>query len=622
MAGEHNTESGAEQPVVSERATATTPTEASVEKSSDAVDAAVEIVEEKKVDQQQETVQQELIADVVEEEKPEQQQETVQDHVREENVAEVVEEKKPEQQQETVQDALPEASVEKVLVDGGMAEETSAAVQKIVEEPHHEDSSDVSVKEEAVADVSAVTEQIEAVENNVTSEQANSELEKTALLNGETDAAEHPVASEESSTAPPAVADAASSSGELPQYLYNAMEQVAIEQGFTAGKFKIEFDVGSNKGDGFVGQMFKAFLQEGDRREVYLCKIPPLNEARRQQFQSMTIFSRETLAYKSLLPLIFTYQEEKGISREDGFFNVPKCYYAECDETTEQSVIIMEDLRLKDYRMWNKLVPVNYEHARLTMQQLGRLHAVSLAMKRDRPADFEQFKVPDPLEVMMPEGSPFEAMMIKMLTDAKETLEPHETKERTKMQKLIDNMRQEMKTCTDGALAEPYAVLGHGDCWVNNFMFHYKNGAPEHVILLDWQITRYVSPVTDLSYFIFCCTDGEFRRRHYDEMMSIYYNSLEALLEKLGHNPQEVFPRTALMRQLRRFGRFGILMAIFLVPMLCTRNEDLPDMDEAAEKYRETNEMDLNAMTLNANQRAYRERMSSAIRDMVQYGYL
>ncbi|XP_041764589.1 uncharacterized oxidoreductase dhs-27-like [Anopheles merus] len=595
MAGEHNTESGAEQPVVAERATATTPTEASVEKSSDAVGAAVEIVEEKKVDQQQETVQ-ELVADVVEEEKP-------------------------EQQQETVRDALQEASVEKVLVDGGMMEETSAAVQQIVEEPHHEASSDVSVKEEAVADVSAAAEPTEAVENNVTTEQANSEPEKSALIN-ETDVAEHPVASEESSIAPPAVADAATSSGELPQYLYNAMEQVAIEQGFTAGKFKIEFDVGSNKGDGFVGQMFKAFLQEGDRREVYLCKIPPLNEARRRQFQSMTIFSRETLAYKSLLPLIFTYQQEKGISREDGFFNVPKCYYAECDESTEQSVIIMEDLRLKDYRMWNKLVPVNYEHARLTMQQLGRLHAVSLAMKRDRPADFEQFKVPDPLDVMMPEGSPLEAMLIKMLTDAKETLEPNETKERTKMQKLIDNMRQEMKNCTDGALAEPYAVLGHGDCWVNNFMFHYKNGAPEHVILLDWQITRYVSPVTDLSYFIFCCTDGEFRRRHYDEMMSIYYNSLEALLEKLGHNPQEVFPRTALMRQLRRFGRFGILMANFLVPMLCTRNEDLPDMDEVAEKYRETNEMDLNAMTLNANQRAYRERMSSAIRDMVQYGYL
>uniref|UniRef100_A0A182QCA0 CHK kinase-like domain-containing protein n=1 Tax=Anopheles farauti TaxID=69004 RepID=A0A182QCA0_9DIPT len=107
------------------------------------------------------------------------------------------------------------------------------------------------------------------------------------------------------------------------------------------------------------------------------------------------------------------------------------------------------------------MVPVNYEHARLTMQSLGRLHAVSLALKRDRPEEFKQLKVPDPMELMMPEGSPFEAMMKQMLADAVETLEPHETKERAKMQKLIANMRHEMIACTNSALAEPHAVLGH-----------------------------------------------------------------------------------------------------------------------------------------------------------------
>uniref|UniRef100_A0A182T5A6 CHK kinase-like domain-containing protein n=1 Tax=Anopheles maculatus TaxID=74869 RepID=A0A182T5A6_9DIPT len=388
------------------------------------------------------------------------------------------------------------------------------------------------------------------------------------------------------------------------------------------GQFKIEFDVGSNKGDGFVGQMFKAFLTEGERREVFLCKIPPLNEARRRQFPTMTIFSRETLAYKTLLPLMFSYQESKGVTREDGFFNVPKCYYAECDETAEESVIIMEDLRLQDYRMWDKMVPVNYEHVKLTMQSLGRLHAVSLALKRDRPEDFEQFKVPDPLQVIMPEGSPMAAMMVQMLNDAIETLEPHETKERNKMQKLAENMYKEMLACADSTTPEPYTVLGHGDCWVNNFMFNYKKGAPEHIVLLDWQISRYVSPVLDLVYFLFCCTDEEFRRRHYDEMINVYYNSFETLVEKLGHSSQEVFPRTALMRQLRRYGKFGILMAIFLVPMLCTRNEDLLDMDEAAEKYRDTNKMDLAGMTMNANKQAYRSRMSAVVRDIVRYGYL
>uniref|UniRef100_A0A182MGV9 CHK kinase-like domain-containing protein n=1 Tax=Anopheles culicifacies TaxID=139723 RepID=A0A182MGV9_9DIPT len=406
------------------------------------------------------------------------------------------------------------------------------------------------------------------------------------------------------------------SSSDAPAYLHKAMEQVASEQGFTAGEYKLEFDVGSNKGDGFTGQMFKAFLTEGDRREVFLCKIPPLNEARRRQFNTMHSFARETLAYKTLLPRMFAYQEEKGVAREDGFFNVPKCYYAECDEATEESVIVMDDLRLMDYRMVDKMKSVNYEHARLTMQYLGRLHALSLALKRDHPEEFEQFKVPDSLSVMMQDQSPLEMMMKQMVNDAKETLEPHETKERAKMEKLFENMRQEMISCTDGTSAEPYTVLGHGDCWVNNFMYNYKNGAPATVIFLDWQITRYVSPVLDIAYFLFCCTDEEFRRRYFDEMISVYYNSLATLLEQLGHSPQEVFPRTALMRQLRRYGRFGILMAVFLVPMMCTRNEDLHDLDEAANKYQESNEIDLNTITTNANQSAYRTRMSSAIRDM------
>ncbi|KFB41198.1 AGAP013124-PA-like protein [Anopheles sinensis] len=409
---------------------------------------------------------------------------------------------------------------------------------------------------------------------------------------------------------------------ELPKFIYKAMEKVGIEQGFTPGQMKIEFDVGSNKGDGFVGEMFKAFLSEGDRREVYLCKVPPLNEARRQQFPAMKIFTREMLAYTQFLPIMFAYQEEKGVSREDGFFSVPKCYHAECNEEAEEAVIIMEDLRLDGYRMWDKMVPVNYEHARMTMEQLGRLHAVSMALRRDRPEEFESFKVPDPMKIMMPEGGPFEGMMRQMIVDAIETLEPHETTERTKMQKLLDNMRTELENCSKPDLAEPYTVLGHGDCWVNNFMFHYKNGAPDKIILLDWQITRYVTPVLDLVYFLFCCTDEEFRRRHYDEMMSVYYNALSTLLEKLGHNPQEVFPRTALMRQLRRFGRFGILMAVFLVPMLCTRNEDLPDMDKAAEKFRETQNVDINHFTAHANKSAYHKRMSAVIRDIVRYGYL
>uniref|UniRef100_A0A4Y0BSZ1 CHK kinase-like domain-containing protein n=1 Tax=Anopheles funestus TaxID=62324 RepID=A0A4Y0BSZ1_ANOFN len=509
------------------------------------------------------------------------------------------------------------------------SEHLSAAAVELVQDLKSSESQDTA-KDEQVKEANSVEQNTADDDHEAVSDKEEAPLEEGKVeeqnataahepeINVEEKATE-PVATEQSSTG---VSPTAEETTELPAYLYKAMEQVASEQGFTAGQFKLEFDVGSNKGDGFVGQMFKAYLTEGDRREVFLCKIPPLNDARRRQFNTMISFGRETLVYKTFLPEMFAYQEEKGVGREEGFFNVPKCYYAECDEAAEESVIIMDDLRLMDYRMWDKLEPVNYEHARLTMQQLGRLHAVSLALKRDRPEEFEKFKVPDSLVLLMHDQSPLELMMKQMIYDAKETLEPHETKERAKMEKLAENMRQEMLSLANGSSAEPYTVLGHGDCWVNNFMFNYKNGAPDNIIFLDWQITRYVSPVLDIAYFLFCCTDEEFRRRYYDEMLNIYHNSLATLLEKLGHNPQEVFPRTALVRQLRRYGKFGILMAVFLVPMMCTRPEDLHDMEDAAEKYRDSNELDVKAITTNTNKRAYHTRMSTAIRDMVRYGYL
>ncbi|XP_035897702.1 uncharacterized oxidoreductase dhs-27-like [Anopheles stephensi] len=409
---------------------------------------------------------------------------------------------------------------------------------------------------------------------------------------------------------------------ELPKYFYTAMEQVAKGEGFNAGQYSVEVEDGSSKGDGFAGELFRAYLSEGDRREVYLCKIPPLNEARRQQFGTMAIFEREALVYNTFLPLMFAYQEEKGISREDGFFCTPKCYYAHYDGPTEEAIIVMEDLRQSEYTMFNKDKPVDYEHIRLAVEQLARYNAVSLAMKHDRPQQFAQFKVHDPMKDMMGPGNPFLMMLQKTGADAIETLEPHETKERAKVQKLLDNMVADFERFDKHELAEPYAVLGHGDCWINNMMYRYRRGAPEQVILLDWQSARYCSPILDLAYFILCCTDEEFRRRHYDEMMSVYYNSLAALLEKLGHSPQQIFPRTAFLRQLRQYGRFGLLLAAFVVPMMCTRKEDLLDMDATAEMFLETQNVDIAIYTKNTNQSAYRKRMSAVIRDAVRYGYI
>ncbi|XP_055637741.1 uncharacterized protein LOC129776236 [Toxorhynchites rutilus septentrionalis] len=161
------------------------------------------------------------------------------------------------------------------------------------------------------------------------------------------------------------------------------------------------------------------------------------------------------------------------------------------------------------------------------------------------------------------------------------------------MMNLKSHIGEELTTLTDPQLSEPYSVLGNGDCWINNMMFAYKDGYPVDIILLDWQISRYVSPALDLLYFIFCCTDEKLRRQHYNALIHLYYASLKELLERLGGDTARQFPFTALFQQLQTCGKFGLLMAVLIVPLLYTNKTDLPTIDAEAEKLDETKQMDL-----------------------------
>ena len=89
----------------------------------------------------------------------------------------------------------------------------------------------------------------------------------------------------------------------------------------------------------------------------------------------------------------------------------------------------------------------------------------------------------------------------------------------------------------------------------------------------------------------------------------------------MGGDTMSQFPFTAFSRQLKAFGKFGILMGVFLIPLVTTRNEDLPDMDEMAEKIKnmDTSGADSFMTTRNAIGDA---RMRGAIMDASKYGYL
>lgn len=141
---------------------------------------------------------------------------------------------------------------------------------------------------------------------------------------------------------------------------------------------------------------------------------------------------------------------------------------------------------------------------------------------------------------------------------------------------------------------------------------------------MDWQCTRYASPILDLVYFMFLCTDAPLRAKHYDDLIQAYHHSMRAQLERLNADVNELFPFTAMLRQLKQYGRFALSAAIFVLPMLCTEDSaDLPDMNELAESFKDRT-FDGTEEVFKVSKKTegkFKIRMSGILRDMNKKGF-
>lgn len=79
--------------------------------------------------------------------------------------------------------------------------------------------------------------------------------------------------------------------------------------------------------------------------------------------------------------------------------------------------------------------------------------------------------------------------------------------------------------------------------------------------LLDWQLTRVSSPAVDLTTFLFTSTDKQLRDAHLDEFLQVYYSNLVRIVRATGSDPAILFPEAELHRQLRLFGKYGVMVA-------------------------------------------------------------
>ncbi|KAL7029770.1 hypothetical protein ACKWTF_006353 [Chironomus riparius] len=416
-------------------------------------------------------------------------------------------------------------------------------------------------------------------------------------------------------------------------YIQALHEVIKNNCNLTEDQYEIQCCAGSAKGDNYIGIVYRVSVKSKQDNSVKLnliVKLPPQNAARREQFFVRPCFIREADFYNNLYPMYKQFQEEKGIDVEkDGFHEIPFCFKALTDDPFEG--LYFDDLKASGFEMFDRFQNVTKEQVLIVMKTLAKMHAVFYCIKDQKPELIEHYRDMVDIFLQRKGDENMNVWFESVKNRSKDTIT--ECGNEDMIKKVNDLLSLDffelLETCINGEAAEPYAIVCHGDCWNNNIMYKYdQSGTPNAIRLLDFQIIRYSSPVLDLMYYIFGCTVKSLRDKHYQEFMDVYYDTLADFIKRLGSNPDKVFPREAFNEHLKKFGKFGFIMAMMVLPMFTANAEDIPDMDAMAEKFQDLKEtgekLDPSEIVDFSSFKTvdvFNERMRDVIQDMYDFGY-
>lgn len=360
--------------------------------------------------------------------------------------------------------------------------------------------------------------------------------------------------------------------------LKEIVEKIAKENGFV--NFELKFEHGSDLG--FIGELKRCRIIEGDRELSVFCKFLPKDEDRNRQYNSFLLFEREVLIYSHLFPEFVKFQLENGmeVGDSEGFWSFPKCYYSNYDNNyPDRSVLIMEDLTVENFEVKDKFVPSDFQHTSKLFIELAKLHGLSLALKEKKPQVFEKFK---PLE---------NSMCFLMTTDSMKHIAPrncelicqlfeNEPEIYEKLDKIKSNIWETVAESMRAARTEQFSVICHGDMWINNVLYNYCDKDKKiikNTKLVDWQMTYFGSVGSELMYYLYCCVDKVTRQKHQNELFELYYETMRKILAKFSIEINEIFPYKEFERHMRTYGIYAFGMANFAIPLLSKYPEKLHD---------------------------------------------
>ncbi|XP_077291155.1 uncharacterized protein LOC143914726 [Arctopsyche grandis] len=343
-------------------------------------------------------------------------------------------------------------------------------------------------------------------------------------------------------------------------------------QGEFIDNMKISISKGSKEGDNYVGNLLRIKLnskQDESRSLSLMLKQPPSDKKSLTVLPINELYGREADVYNIILPGFDALQREFNI--RDTF------YHAKCYKATKE-IILMEDLAESGFHIQKCFNFFDIDHLRMIVVKLAQFHSYSFAMKEHHPQTFQKFSehmslicIGEYLQSVMEIGA------VRAMSIIDDSLI------RGKLEEFSKNIVEKYYLLCSASISEPYNVICHGDCWNNNILFKYEEGLPVDLRMVDWQTSKCCSPIIDIAFTIFSCTDSSTRDEHYPKILDIYYDALGESLIKLNCSVEKCYPRNAFNDHVQKLLPYGLLKCMIFLPLIIPEkggDRQLSEMEE------------------------------------------
>ncbi|GAB0099234.1 uncharacterized protein DMENIID0001_150820 [Sergentomyia squamirostris] len=350
---------------------------------------------------------------------------------------------------------------------------------------------------------------------------------------------------------------------------------------------------GSRRGDNYTSALFRIHVKGfvvpdggATKRSKWecslICKRLPDSQARRDAYRSEALFRNEVRFYTKIVRELLSFQQQKT---HETFSAIPRCYYARSD------LLILEDLCARDFGMPNRQEGLSLQQTKSVLAELARFHALSLAYKAEHPHEFDALTASIEEGIFAAENQDWFRNYYRRLTrNAVEMVSQsfHNGEDGClyveRLREFVDTDAFFMRMVELVNEPSDLAVICHGDCWTNNFLYRFdtERKSVHAVCLVDFQLIRYGSLALDIANLIFCCTNHGLRK-DLPNLLKLYGEELAKALKKFGSYPtfcgsceEELMEKIQV--EFKKYARFGLGLAMDILPISTCSADQAPDL--------------------------------------------